>query len=128
MNRRHLLKNLLGFATTLPIQRLPQAQSKPEKTLQHSPVAGFQYYQGERIWPQLKLGQTIRLHRETDNAYDKQAVALYWRDYKLGFIPRRQNFTIAQLLDQQQPLTGRIHQLSQSRNPWKRIEIEILWS
>nr|WP_281722197.1 hypothetical protein [Nitrosomonas nitrosa] len=46
------------------------------KILQVSPVAGFQYYQGEALWPQLATGQPIPLIRETGNPYDKRAVRI----------------------------------------------------
>ncbi|AFJ02205.1 HIRAN domain-containing protein [Methylophaga frappieri] len=56
--------------------------------LQHSPIAGFQYYQGEAAWSELKQGQLLRLQREADNPYEKRAVAVYRNETKLGCLPR----------------------------------------
>lgn len=93
--------------------------------IQHSPIAGFQYYAGEQIWPQIKRHQALRLTREVDNKHDIRAVAVYWRQHKLGYLPRVENTAVAQLLDRGEPLTVRIAQLETSANPWKRMSVAV---
>lgn len=61
------------------------------KTLQTSPLARFQYYHGETLWPQFAIGQTLTLVHEADNPYDERAVRIDWHDHKLGYIPRIDN-------------------------------------
>lgn len=84
MSRRVFLQSLVallgGVALSAMAQTKPNSLFKPPdadwKILQVSPVAGFQYYQGEALWPQLTTGQPIPLIRETGNPYDKRAVRI----------------------------------------------------
>ncbi len=48
-----------------------------------------------------------------------------WRGVKLGYVPRRDNTAVAQMLDRGEPLCARISRLSESSNPWERVEMEI---
>ena len=61
-------------------------------------IAGFTYYDGLDVIEELSLGTTVNLKLEPDNPYDPNAVAVYYEDTKLGFIPRVKNHTISQLL------------------------------
>ena len=47
----------------------------------------------------LKVGSQLQLVRERENRFDPHAVAIYYEDYKLGFIPRGENELIAKFLD-----------------------------
>lgn len=59
--------------------------------LQTSPVAGFQYYNGEQMWHQIDIGDEVTLVRRSNNPYDSKAIEIYWRDKKLGYVPRAHN-------------------------------------
>lgn len=41
------------------------------------------------------MGSRIDLVRETDNRYDPEAVALYFRGVHIGYIPSRQNAVLS---------------------------------
>lgn len=117
MNRRNLLKGLLGIIA-LPVGgRVMGATAEKPLLLQQGPVAGFAHYQGEALWSQLQVGDQLTLAREPGNPYDKRAIAIYWRDKKLGYVPRQANYTLAQMLDRNQRLQAHISQLSDSSNP-----------
>ncbi|MDD3397090.1 MAG: HIRAN domain-containing protein [Clostridia bacterium] len=47
---------------------------------------------------ELKTGTKLKLELESDNPYDSNAVALYFNDKKLGYLPRRNNEIISTLL------------------------------
>ncbi len=47
----------------------------------------------------LKIGAQLRLERETDNRYDPKAVAIYFGEAKLGFVPRGCNDAISKLCE-----------------------------
>ena len=51
-------------------------------------IAGFGYWEGCEAFEQLKIGTKLEFVREEDNPFDPYAVAIYFGDYKLGFIPR----------------------------------------
>ena len=62
-------------------------------------IAGFGYWDGCEAFENLKIGTKLELVREADNAFDPYAVAIYFGEYKLGFIPRGQNHDISKYLD-----------------------------
>ncbi len=129
MSRRIFLKSLTSLLGGLALPAV--AYAKPEqirwKTLQISPVAGFQYYQGETLWPQLDAGQFVTLTREAGNPYDDRAVRIDWQGHKLGYIPRIDNAAVSQLMDRGEKLSALIVGLKKSNNPWDRVEVEVKW-
>lgn len=93
--------------------------------IQESPIAGFQFHCGEAIWPELRIDQQLSLVRESLNRHDRDAVAVYFGSEKLGYVPRAENSTIAQMLDRGERLEARITELAEDSNPWNRICIDI---
>ncbi len=63
-----------------------------------SNVAGFSHWDGPFVASKLKPGTKLRLVSEPDNPYDPNAVAVYYKKTKIGFVPRRLNSEIAQIL------------------------------
>lgn len=147
MHRRSLLKLFMALPGIIPI--LGRAGSKPPYLpdipypipetcklgpepdhysairIQESRLAGFWYYQGEAIWPQLRINDELRLIREPDNPHDKNAVEVYWHAYKLGYLPRRENKVVAGMLDRGIHLRTNITELKETENPWGRVKIAI---
>jgi hypothetical protein len=93
--------------------------------VQSSPLAGFQFHEGRRLWPELKVGDSLQLVREPDNPYDPRAIRVEWQGHKLGYVPRVENEAVARQLDLGNRLEARITKLTRHRDPWKRIEFEI---
>ena len=136
MERRSFLESILAASATLPFVGPARAAGRSddlhgkgaerELLIQESPVAGFQYHDGEKVWPRLSSGDSLRLLREPANPYDRQAVAVYWRDSKLGYVPRAANTAVSQMMDRGERLVARVERLRESRNPWKRVELSIV--
>ena len=125
MNRRLFITRiaeLLGIGLAAPTAR---AESAPLVELQRSPVAGFQYHQGEALWPLLAVGATLALVREPKNAYDPRAVRIDWQGQKLGYLPRIDNAAASHLLDSGRMVTAEIVALQASHNPWDRVEVAL---
>jgi len=61
-------------------------------------IAGFTFYDGVEVFEQLKIGVELTAKAEPENMYDPNAVALYFADTKLGFIPRESNNEISKFL------------------------------
>jgi hypothetical protein len=102
------------------------AQSASVRMLvQSSPLAGFQFYTGKDLWDQMKVGDALALVREAGNPHDANAVRVEWRGRQLGYVPRRENSTVARHMDMGGAVEARISKLVQHRNPWQRIEFEI---
>ena len=62
-------------------------------------IAGFSYWDGCEAFGQLQIGTEFKLVRETGNAFDFYAVAIYFGDFKLGYVPREENHEISKYLD-----------------------------
>jgi len=93
--------------------------------IQESPIAGFQFHRGDAIWLALEVGEELALVRESSNTHDPDAVAVYFHEEKLGYVPRAENGAIAQMLDRGESLEARISKLLIEEDPWERIRISI---
>lgn len=118
-----------------PIESSPRAPQRgdgpgpnPQRlvVVQLSPVAGFQYHEGERVWPLLRPGDHLELRREPDNPHDERAVGVRWNEEMLGYVPRLENTAVAQMLDRGEVLHARIVSLEESGNPWERVGFEVV--
>jgi hypothetical protein len=116
-------------ATAAPAPTVPQPVWQPEPVLmQTSPVAGFQYHEGETVWALLRSGQALKMVREPGNRFDERAIRLDWQDQKIGYVPARDNAAVSQLLDRGERLSAVITQLREANNPWDRIEFAVYWT
>lgn len=113
--------------------RSPEPGPQPAPTLTRapillhvSPLAGFQYHRGPRLWPRLQAGQPLHLVREPDNSYDPRAVRIDWNGEKLGYLPRMDNAAASQLLDRGERLTARIAGLAEDPDPWRRVTVAVV--
>jgi hypothetical protein len=64
----------------------------------HFNIAGFTYYEGALAFEHLRVGTQLKLVAEPGNIYDEHAVAIYYNNLKLGFIPIGNNKPISELL------------------------------
>lgn len=62
-------------------------------------IAGFTYWQGAEVFNKLSIGVVLRLERDLENKHDPYAVAIYFEDFKLGYIPRTENKEISKFLE-----------------------------
>ncbi len=125
MSRRLFLERvaaLIGISIAVPVARAAVIR---KVELQRSPVAGFQYHQGEAIWPLLMVGTSLSLVREPENPHDPRAVRIDWQGQKLGYMPRIDNAAASQLLDRGESVSAAITALNVSANPWERIEFAV---
>ena len=95
-------------------------------TILNSKLAGFSHYDGPLAWPQLQVGSQLTPVTE-DNKYDPNAVALYFADYKLGYIPRENNEIIFQFLDMgwAEVFDVRISRMSREEHPERQVDISV---
>ena len=61
-------------------------------------IAGQSHWDIAEVFGELKPGSKLKLKAEPDNPYDSNAVAVYYKSVKIGFVPRAQNGTISLLL------------------------------
>jgi hypothetical protein len=113
------------WAASLIAAQAPAGVSS-QQILQTSPVAGFQHYAGRALFPLMHVGDALVLQREPDNPYDRRAVRVLWHGVQIGYAPRADNIDLARFMDQGLRVQGRILHLQASRDPWKRVLMEIV--
>ena len=62
-------------------------------------IAGFNYYDGCMALEELKVGTKLELVRDEYNKADVNAIAIYYNDWKLGYVPAQENEMLAKFLD-----------------------------
>ena len=97
-------------------------ESKREH-FEHFNIAGFSYYEGAMVFNKLSIGTELQLVPEPENPFDKNAVALYLGESKLGFIPRGNNREISKLLNAGYSVFKAVVQMV---NPKNRPEEQIM--
>ena len=115
-----------SFCLSLALLSAVASAQTVRVVVQSSPLAGFQYHEGERLWPQLHVGDPLVLAREPDNPHDANAVSVSWHGHKLGYLPRRDNARVAAEMDRGSRLAARIEALRQEQDPWTRLRVEVL--
>jgi hypothetical protein len=124
MKRRTFFRRLFGSVGATLAGSVVTADER-SVLIQESPIAGFQFHSGDAIWSALGVGDELRLVRESSNAHDADAVAIYFNDDKLGYVPRAENSAISQMLDRGEDLQARISRLLVDEDPWQRVRISI---
>lgn len=129
MKRKSLLHSLLSSLSVRPGHRVyaktPSSQTPHRLLLQESPLAGFQYHRAAAVWPFLREGEKLLLKREPRNPHDPYAVAVWFKNEHLGYVPRRENRTLARLLDQGIRPETTLIRLLEKENPWRKIRIRV---
>ncbi|PIE50527.1 MAG: DNA-binding protein [Flavobacteriales bacterium] len=100
---------------------------KTKEHLAHFNIAGFTYYDGVECFNKLKIGEKLRLELDAENKYDARAVAIYYKNYKLGFVPRSENRIIYKLLSVglEDRLKIRIQSVSPDDHPENQIGVVV---
>ena len=70
---------------------------KPSACFKRFYIAGFGFYDGAQVLGRMKVGDKVKLVPEFDNPYDPEAVAIYYKGKKIGFVPRDMNTDISLL-------------------------------
>lgn len=90
-------------------------------------VAAFSYYQGCEVFEQLKIGKPVRLVREDENEFDKSAIAVFFGDTHIGYIPRTHNEMLAKFFDLgwRDLFEARIQSIDPTAHPEQQVKIII---
>ena len=94
--------------------------------IQRSPITGFRHHKAPFIWAALHPHVPVIMARELSNLHDPDAVALFWKGHKLGYLPRSENFVVARLLERKRRLSARIRRLSPKAERNRKIQVEVL--
>lgn len=123
--RAALLASLLAAMLAAPF---PAAAERIRILVQSSPLAGSQYYALDRLRQRIKVGDALELVREPDNPHDPNAVAVRWQGEQLGYLPRRENRSVARAIDdglKVRASVSRLHLGAERIDPWQRLEVAV---
>lgn len=125
MNRSNFIKGLLALGGIAVLPTNIVKNYRKFYLLQFF-VAGFRFYRGMQLLGQMNEGDQLELVREPDNEYDDCAVALYWNNEKIGFIPRDENALLSRLIDAQAlEFVAEIVHLNKKVQPWENVNVAV---
>ena len=90
-------------------------------------IAGFNYCDGVDVFENLKIGTPLSLKAEPENPYDPEAVAIYYLDTKIGFVPRAENTLIRKFLNlgYTDLFEVKINQMSPFSHPERQVRVMV---
>ena len=94
-------------------------------------LAGRKYHDADEVWDELKVGATLKMERDKDNRLDPYAVMVVFEkdgeEYKLGYIPRGENETIANILEMgwNEIFKCRISKINPDAHPENQVHLTI---
>jgi hypothetical protein len=110
MNRSDFIQKLgLGFLALPFLTNVKPAE--PKIILYEGYLAGISYYKLKDVYHLLSEGQALLLKREPSNSYDGNAISVWFNEHKLGFIPKKDNQVLANLMDGYFELTVNISKI-----------------
>ena len=71
---------------------------EPSRSFIDFHLAGFCHHDGVKVFDELKVGTKVDLRYEPDNQHDPEAVAIYYEDTKIGYVPSVKNSELYTLL------------------------------
>ena len=64
---------------------------EPTRSLANFHIAGFAHHDGWRVFSELKVGTKLELRCEPGNPHDPEAIAIYYGETKIGYVPSANN-------------------------------------
>jgi hypothetical protein len=101
-------------------------QSKNPKVVYEGFISGYQYHKGLQMEHLFGPGTIFSLKHEPENPFDDDAVALYYENSKIGFIPPNDNVEIARRMQKGEPLKARLSRFEPESDPWERVYVEVV--
>ncbi len=125
MKRKDFFKNVLLGTTGLLLTKGTAAQKtagKQKIMLGTVFISGFQYYDGPETENLQEKGIPLQLNRQPHNRYDKYAMEIFTGGAKLGYVPRAENKTISELMEQGIEVKAEIKELYPDARPLGNVK------
>jgi hypothetical protein len=87
-------------------------------------VAGTSFRKLEKVEAELISKVQLEMKREGKNEFDAFAIALYFRDVKVGYIPKDKNEVISRLMDAGKAFYSTI-QAREWEGNWLRLDVKV---
>ncbi len=99
MNRTDFIKNLLSIGMMGLIIRTPEKKAPERVEMYDAFVRGLVFAEGRHYVSRMKAGEPLTMKREPKNPYDSTAIALYYDNIKIGYVPAEDNYILSNMLD-----------------------------
>lgn len=101
-----------------------ETQSKAIKLITTN-IAGFPYYDGPENLSKINLEDPLVLQREKTNIQDFYAIEVFWKGYKLGYLPRQHNKIVANMMDAGVKPIANVRYINMEGSDWNRIYLKL---
>lgn len=100
---------------------------EPSRMLSSFHIKGFQHWDGVLVLSNMKVGDKLDLVPEFNNPFDPQAIAVYFNDSKLGYVPADENETFAVMFfyGYKDAFEARVMQIDPEADPWNQVRMGI---
>lgn len=90
-------------------------------------IAGFSYYEGPEMLRFFKqIGTELKLKAEPKNRYDENAVAIYYKKDKIGYVPRDKNYSMSKFLRMgHNPFRVTVHQVLPNESLERQVRVAV---
>lgn len=126
IKRKAFVQNLITLGAFSFLPKSVEIKQYQKFYLLQCFVAGFRFYKGMELLNEMHEGDLLELKREPQNEHDECAIALFWNNEKIGFIPASENEVLSRLLDANVlQLLAEITHLNKGVEPWENLAIAI---
>ena len=88
-------------------------------------AAGTSFRKLDKVQDDLKATVQLEMKREGKNEFDQFAIALWFQDTKVGYIPKEKNEVLARLMDAGKQFYATISANEMEGN-WLKLEIKVI--
>lgn len=78
----------------------------------------------QEIYPTLLPDTVLRMVRQPQNEHDENAIAIYYEEHRIGYMPQELNLVISRLMDAGKEFYARVVQVKKLRE-WVRISTKL---
>lgn len=105
----------------------PVKKFEPSRRITSFHIRGFQHWDGAIVLDELTSGKKLDIIPEPDNPYDPQAMAIYYMDVKLGYVPANENalFSLLAYYGHVDVFESRIIQIDREADPWDQVRVAV---
>ncbi len=116
---------ILGFTGLGSLSTEKEEDKSKDFKLMSTNIAGLRYYEGNENLKNICEGDAVQLVREPINIHDAKAIAIYWQNRKLGYIPRHHNMAVCSIMDAGITTKAQIAHINPEQSDWHKIYIRI---
>ena len=121
---------MIGYSIFIGRERKEKTMKsvyEPSRSFIDFHIAGFGHHDGLNVFDELRIGTKVELRHEPDNPHDPLAVAVYYGDTKLGYVPAGKNSELYTFLyySHDDLFEARINMFDESAHPERQFRVGV---